>query len=224
MLALLLNPSLGMSGKIFWLSLQYLFNIYPDKADKYCKLSQNILPLRPKLGLLSFSGHLTTWQNYVTWLHSPSLARFSSTTHWNWAKTTPFDLPRSMEHILHWPVHSRQGSYFRDLGSGTGIIILTPKVLPEMGQGKKTLPEIQQAIMRLLRMLSHEQISTGLDVSTSTIQQVLAHFNEHGKIPSSKEECWESGISDSLIHFLISDSRSVYDLIFTLSILLTIIR
>jgi len=54
--------------------------------------------------------------------------------------------------------------------------------------------------------------------STPSLQQQERQANK------GATECWESDISDSLIHFLISDSRSVYDLIFTLSILLTIIR
>ena len=40
----------------------------------------------------------------------------------------------------------------------------------------------------------------------------------------SSKECWNSGISYSDILILMPDSRTVYDLIFTLFILLTLSR
>ena len=79
-----------------------------------------------------------------------------------------------------------------------------------MGQGQKTSPEIQRAIVQLSRMLNHEQISAGLDVSTSTIRRVLAHFNQHGKIPSTEEEPEEEKQSNRHLRDVDVEVRSMY--------------
>ena len=52
-----------------------------------------------------------------------------------------------------------------------------------MRKGQKTSPEMQWAIVRLSRVISHDEICMGLDISTRTIRRVLAHFQTHGTIP-----------------------------------------
>lgn len=56
-----------------------------------------------------------------------------------------------------------------------------------MPQGQQTTPEIQWAIVRLSKFLDHERIAMCLDLSTRSIQRVLAHFQTYGTIPNPGE-------------------------------------
>lgn len=53
-----------------------------------------------------------------------------------------------------------------------------------MHRGQQTTPEIQWAIVRFSKFLDHERIAMCLDLSTRTIQRVLAHFRTYGTIPN----------------------------------------
>lgn len=53
-----------------------------------------------------------------------------------------------------------------------------------MPQGHQTTPEIQWAIVRLSKYLDHERIATCLNLSTRSVQRVLAHFQTYGTIPN----------------------------------------
>ncbi|KAI5981113.1 hypothetical protein EDD15DRAFT_2184676 [Pisolithus albus] len=53
-----------------------------------------------------------------------------------------------------------------------------------MPRGQQTTPEIQWAIVRFSKFLHHERIAMCLDLSTRTVQRVLAHFWMYGTIPN----------------------------------------
>ena len=57
-----------------------------------------------------------------------------------------------------------------------------------MPQGRQTCTEIQQAIVRFSRMLDQEHIAAGLNVSTRTVQRVLAHFHAYGTVPNEDNQ------------------------------------
>ena len=57
-----------------------------------------------------------------------------------------------------------------------------------MRKGKKITPEIQWAIIRLSRLLSNDDISVSLELSTHTVRRVLSHFSSFGTIPYSDKD------------------------------------
>ena len=52
-----------------------------------------------------------------------------------------------------------------------------------MPQGQQAIPEIQWAIIRLAKLLDHEQIGLCLNLSTRSVKQVITHFHQYGTIP-----------------------------------------
>ncbi|KIK78722.1 hypothetical protein PAXRUDRAFT_772071 [Paxillus rubicundulus Ve08.2h10] len=50
-----------------------------------------------------------------------------------------------------------------------------------MRQGRRIVPEVQWAIVHISRMLDHDQISTGLDVSLTTINVFSGIFKCMGQ-------------------------------------------
>ena len=64
----------------------------------------------------------------------------------------------------------------------------TEKDVKDMPQGRQTCSEIQWAIVRLSRMLDQEQVSAGLNLSTRTVQRVLAHFHKYGTVPNEDDQ------------------------------------
>ena len=62
-----------------------------------------------------------------------------------------------------------------------------------MWKGQKTSLEMQWAIVQLSRIILHNDISMGLNVSTCIIRQVLSHFQAHGTIPEHLESAEKMG-------------------------------
>ena len=62
-----------------------------------------------------------------------------------------------------------------------------------MRKGQKTSLEMQWAIVRLSKIIAHDDISMGLDVSTRTIRRVLSHFQAHGTIPECSDSAEKMG-------------------------------
>jgi ABC-type Na+ transport system ATPase subunit NatA len=71
--------------------------------------------------------------------------------------------------------------------------LLTSNDLTDMRKGRKTSLEMQWAIVRLSRIIPHDEISMGLDVSTRTIRRVLSHFQTHGTIPEHSDLAEKQG-------------------------------
>ncbi|KAL4076584.1 hypothetical protein V8B97DRAFT_1941824 [Scleroderma yunnanense] len=46
---------------------------------------------------------------------------------------------------------------------------------------------MQWAIIRLSRLLNHEEITMSLDLSTRTVRRVISHFHAHGTISNADE-------------------------------------
>ncbi|KIK16908.1 hypothetical protein PISMIDRAFT_112404 [Pisolithus microcarpus 441] len=87
-----------------------------------------------------------------------------------------------------------------------------------MGQGQKISSEMQQAIVRLSRMLNNEQIAMCLDLSTCSVRRVLSHFHTYGttsdtKEPPGEDECkGNRHLRDVDVEFLLGTIQKMPDL------------
>ena len=62
------------------------------------------------------------------------------------------------------------------------------KYFTAMGQGRKVPSELQWAVVRLSRLLNHDQIASSLELSTRSIRRIISHFNIHGTIQDPTED------------------------------------
>ena len=61
----------------------------------------------------------------------------------------------------------------------------------DMAQGQKIHPQVQWAVIQLLKLLKNDQITMCLNLSTRSVRRVLSHFSVHGTIPYPDEEAPE---------------------------------
>jgi len=87
-----------------------------------------------------------------------------------------------------------------------------------MPRGHQTIPEIQWAVVRLSKLLDHEQIAMSVNISTRSVKRVLAHFHQYGTIPNPgedvvrKERVGRRHLSDVDVEFLLGTVQKTPDL------------
>ena len=67
-----------------------------------------------------------------------------------------------------------------------------PQLLILMVKGQKTSPEVQEIILHLSTLLSHENIAIYTGSSLHTVERVLHHFRKCGTIQDQEKEWCES--------------------------------
>ena len=53
-----------------------------------------------------------------------------------------------------------------------------------MPRDQQTTPEIQWAIIRLSKVLDHENIASCLNMPTRTVKRIISYFRRHGTVPN----------------------------------------
>lgn len=144
--------------------------------------------------LLSFSGNLASWENYVLKHASPSVNHTTSMPARNLMEMIPSDSGKLREHTHGWLITQIKDIIFCIFGifsiCSFGVVLWSKvqKSVLGMPQGQQTCPKIQWEVVWLSRHLDHERIAICLDMSLRTTKRILAHFHTYGTIPNPCED------------------------------------